>query len=362
MRILARRRAALAAIAVLLAPPTFAETRYKQGLNLFSEQQDVEIGRRSAAQAERQLRLLRDPSLNAYLNRIVSRLAAVAPGPRYAYQAKAVDTAEVNAFALPGGYMYVNRGLVEAAESEDQLAGVLAHEMAHVALRHGTHQVSRAYVAQAGLGILGGLLGSRDRRSADLVSAVGGLGLNALFLRYSRDAEEEADVVGAQMIARAGYDPEDMARFFDKLAAMSQSQPGRLDRFFSDHPAPAGRATRIRQEARSLGPAEQSAPVGGFEEVRARLRALPPSPDSRTAVAREGFRVPAAAACPAPTRARSSLRRRATAPSSAATASSGSTIRRTGGPSRPARGTGPCSRLAGESSRRPGARRSWCAA
>ena len=140
--------------------PKKAEVRRAQpGFNLFSVEQDVEIGRQSAAEAERQLPMLNERSVDRYLGRIVERLAAQAPGARYPYQIKAVNAAEINAFALPGGPMYVNRGLLEAARSEAELAGVLAHEMSHVALRHGTHQASKAYLGQAGLGILGGLLG-----------------------------------------------------------------------------------------------------------------------------------------------------------------------------------------------------------
>src|SRR6185503_10193190 len=156
------------------------------GFNLFSVSQDVEIGKQSAVEAEKQLRLLNDANTNRYLNRIVTRLAAYAPGAKYPYQIKAVNAAEVNAFALPGGPMYVYRGLLETARSEAELAGVLAHEMSHVALRHGTHQASKAYLSEAGLGILGGLFG-RQSNATKVLNTVGGVGLNALFLKYSRD-------------------------------------------------------------------------------------------------------------------------------------------------------------------------------
>ena len=128
-----------------------------------------------------------------------------------------MNASEINAFSLPGGPMYVNRGLFEAARSEAELAAVLAHEMAHVALRHGTHQASKAYLGQAGLGILGGLLGKNGKNTAQIVSAVGGLGLNAAFLKFSRDDEYQADQVGAEIMAGAGYDPVAMATFFELL-------------------------------------------------------------------------------------------------------------------------------------------------
>ena len=207
------------------------------GFNLFSVEQDVEIGRQSAVEAERQLPMLKNRNVDAYLNKVVRKLAAQAPGARYPYAIKAVNDSAINAFSLPGGPMYVNRGLFEAARSEAELAGVLAHEMAHVALRHGTHQASKAYLAQAGLGILGGLLGKNGGNTAQIVNAVGGLGLNAVFLKFSRDAEYQADQVGAAIMAGAGYNPVAMADFFGLLRTEQGRDPGKVERFFSDHPA-----------------------------------------------------------------------------------------------------------------------------
>jgi HAMP domain-containing protein len=263
-----------------LAVDAAAQTQVKPGFNVFSVEQDIEIGRQSAGEAERQLRLVRDRSVDAYLNEIVGALAAGATGPRFPYNAQAVNASEINAFALPGGPLYVNRGLIQAARSEGELAGVIAHEMAHIALRHATHNVSKAYMTQTGLGILGGVLGGRTGRgTAQIINAVGGFGLNALFLKYSRDAEIQADIAGAQMLARAGYDPLDMASFFDLLRDQQRREPGRLEQFFSSHPAPADRAARIRREAESLGTSERrTASVGGFEEIQSLLRGRGPAP------------------------------------------------------------------------------------
>ena len=256
------------------------------GFNLFSVEQDVEIGRQSAVEAERQLPLLRDRNVDRYLNQIIGKLAAKAPGARYPYAIKAVNASEINAFALPGGPMYVNRGLFEAARSEAELAGVLAHEMAHVALRHGTHQASKAYLGQAGLGILGGLLGKNGGNTAKIVNAVGGLGLNAVFLKFSRDAEYQADQVGAQIMAGAGYDPVAMADFFELLRSEQGRDPGKVEQFFSSHPSPADREARIRETGREPAVAG-SRDVGGFDRMRAGLRRLAPaSPRGRAAVGR----------------------------------------------------------------------------
>ena len=179
-----------------------AQTQVKAGFNLFSPQQDIEIGKQSALEAEKQLQLIRDGRVLEYLNRLGQRLSEQAPGERYPYTFKLVNAAEINTFALPGGQIYVNRATIEAAQSEAELAGVIAHEISHVALRHGTHQASKAYLAQAGLGVLGGLLGAGS--AGAIIGAVGDLGLNTLFLKYSREAETQADVVGAQIMARAG--------------------------------------------------------------------------------------------------------------------------------------------------------------
>ncbi|MEO8349268.1 MAG: M48 family metalloprotease, partial [Acidobacteriota bacterium] len=189
----------------LSAASAFAQTPVKAGFNLFSPEQDVEIGRQSAAQAERQLPILGNSSADRYVEAIGRRLAAVAPGPKFPYTFKVVNAADINAFALPGGPTYVTRGLIESVPGEAELAGVIAHEIAHVALRHGTNNASKAYLAQAGIGILGGVLGGGGGATGQIIQAVGGLGLNALFLKFSRSAETQADIVGTQMLAKAGY-------------------------------------------------------------------------------------------------------------------------------------------------------------
>src|SRR5262245_57207851 len=137
-----------------------ARTKLKPGWNLFSPKQDVEMGQEVSRQAERELPMLNDRQANAYINDLGRRLAAHAPGEKNPYQFKIVNDTAINAFALPGGFVYVNRGAIEAADDEAQIAGVMAHEIGHVVLRHGTNQMSKAYVAQAPLAILGGVLGS----------------------------------------------------------------------------------------------------------------------------------------------------------------------------------------------------------
>ena len=267
----------LTALTVASTPLLAQPTQVKPGFNIFSEQQDVEIGRQSAAEAERQLPMLNDRRAEGYVSEIIRRLAAVAPGAKYPYQIRVVNASDINAFSLPGGFMYVNRGLIEAARSEPELAAVLAHEMAHVALRHGTHQASKAYLTQAGIGILGGLLG-RGGNPSQVFQVIGGLGMNALFLKFSRDIEYQADTVGAQIMARAGYDPRAMADFFEVLRNEQRSNPSRLAQFFSDHPAPADREARIRQEAQRIGAVRSSREIGGFAQVQSELRGMGRAP------------------------------------------------------------------------------------
>ncbi len=268
-RTFSRRALAAALFSLSLASATPAAA-----INLFSVQQDAEVGRQAAQDAERQLPMLRDGTTEGYINAIVQRLAAVAPGPRFPYRARVVNAAEINAFALPGGYVYVNRGLIEAVRNEGELAGVLAHEMAHVAQRHGTSQATKAYGAQMGVGLLGQLLGGRDQRLGVGEQIIGSLGLNALFMKFSRNAESEADRVGAQMMSRAGYDPMAMANFFDLLAAQQRGNPSAVSQFFSDHPSPQNRSASIRALAAQLGRG-RGTQVGGLQTVQARLDQMP---------------------------------------------------------------------------------------
>ena len=279
----------MAAGVVVLAAVASAQTQVKPGFNLFSVQQDVEIGKQSADQAERQLPMMNDGSVDDYVDDLVERLGGVAPGHKFPYQAKVVNAVEINAFALPGGYLYLHRGLIEKARTEGELAGVVAHEIAHIALRHGTHNASKAYAAQAGIGVLGGVLGrGQPRSTGQIINVVGGLGLNAVFLKYSRDAETQADIVGTQILSRAGYDPMDMANFFEVLRQQHAKDPSRLAEFMSSHPSPANRAARVQQEARLLGAPGTSRTTGRFASIQQELRAMPPGRSGRQMAGRTG--------------------------------------------------------------------------
>jgi beta-barrel assembly-enhancing protease len=265
----------LVAFMTLAVGTASGQTVVKPGFNLFSVDQDVEIGRQSVIQAEKQFPLLSNAAVSRYVSSIGARLVAQAPGPKFAYTFKVVNVSDVNAFALPGGFVYVNRGLLSKARTEGELAGVMAHEIAHVALRHPTNQASKAYLAQAGLGILGGLLSGKGQSSTgQIIGAVGGFGLNTLFLKFSRSIESQADIVGSQIMARAGYNPVEMATFFGYLAQQAGGDPSKFATFMSDHPAPADREARVRQEAALLRPVHLLATTGNLPSIQRQLGSL----------------------------------------------------------------------------------------
>lgn len=275
-----RSLAALAVSAVALVASSrgsLAQTPVKSGFNVFSPEQDIEVGRQSAVEAERTLPLLRDPAVTGYVDRVGRRLAANAPGPKFPYTFKVVNASDINAFALPGGPVYVTRGIVDSVRNEGELAGVMAHEISHVALRHGTNQASKAYLTKAGIGILGGILGAGGGAAGTVIQAVGGLGMNALFLKFSRTAESQADILGTQIMARSGYDPQAMVTMFQLLQTQQARQPGRVAQFFSDHPNPGNREARVRQEAQLLRARGSVTVIGGLENAQGQLRRMPPA-------------------------------------------------------------------------------------
>jgi len=284
------RSIALVAVLMLSVGIADAQTKIKSGFNLFSPQDDVNVGQQSAVAAEQQLPMLNDAQTNAYLNRIGQRLAANAGGPQFQYHFRVVNQSDINAFALPGGFVYVNRGVIDNASNEGELAGVVAHEISHVALRHGTHQASKAYLAQAGISILGGILGGHvGEGAAQIINTVGGIGLNAVFLKYSRDLETQADVRGAQIMAASGYNPRDMVAFFQKLERVDTSKK---TNWLSDHPAPPDRIARIQKEQQMLS-LNGSAPenVAELQNVQGRLRGYGAAP-SAGQIARQAATAP----------------------------------------------------------------------
>jgi hypothetical protein len=268
--------ALVAALSIPLAAVVWAtegRTALKPGWNMFSPQQDVEVGQQVSPDAERQLSMLNNSRVDTYVNNLGRQLAANAPGEKFPYRFKVVNDRAINAFALPGGPVYINRGIIEAAANESQLAGVIAHETAHVALRHGTNQASKASAAQMPLAILGGLIGSDSTKSV-LAQFGASFAVNSVLLKYSRTAETQADVMGTQILHDAGYDPRAMAQFFQVIEA--EQEGGGPVEFFSNHPSPDNRIERVNEEVAALGGVRQGSTTNSreFDDVKRYLRSL----------------------------------------------------------------------------------------
>lgn len=253
---------------------------FRPGFNLFSPSQDVEVGQQAATEVNKQLPLVRDSQVVGYIGNLGKRLAAIAPnqsgGAKYSWTFNVVNSSEINAFALPGGFIYVNRGAIEAAQNESQIAGVIAHEEGHVVMRHGTHQASEMLLAQAPLSILAGLLGQSSTLASQLAQIGLSFGVNSILLRNSRNAESQADEVGTYILYRAGYDPYGMAQFFQII---QQKYPQRTLQFFSDHPDPGNRIKNVDEEIPRLGPKKDwKTDSTEFQAVKQKLQSRPPAP------------------------------------------------------------------------------------
>ncbi len=281
-----RKFAGLLILALVAIPPVFLYAveglNFRPGFNLFSAAQDVELGQKASADVNKQLPLIRDSQVVAYVNNLGRRLATFAPnkprGLRYAWTFNVVNSSDINAFALPGGFIYVNRGAIEAAQDEAQIAGVIAHEEGHVVMRHGTHQASEMMLAQAPLSILAGLLGQSSSLGSQLAQLGISFGVNSILLRNSRSAESQADEVGTYILYQAGYDPYGMAQFFQ---IVQQKYPQRTIQFFSDHPNPGNRIRNVDEEIPRLGPKKNwKTDSPEFEAVKRKLQNMPPAPKS----------------------------------------------------------------------------------
>jgi predicted Zn-dependent protease len=256
-------------LAVLLALPLQADrTKLKPGFNIFSVAQDIELGLRASKEMEVQMEILRNFRANNYLDTLGKRLAAKAPGrEHYRFQFKIVNDKSINAAGLPGGIVYVNRGTIEAADNEAQLAGVIAHEIGHIVLRHGTHQISNAYVLQAPLSTMG-VIGSQSV-TAVLAKLGGGFTASSIVLRNPLEAESEADLLGMQIIYDSGYDPKAAAKFFEKLDVKDKNS--KAAQFLGDHPSPANRIANVTKEIERLGDVSSNGLVDSPEYQSIRL-------------------------------------------------------------------------------------------
>jgi predicted Zn-dependent protease len=258
----------IAAIVLCLLAPAGASAQFR----LISVEQEIDMGRRVDAEVRREMPVLKDTDVTAYVRSLGRRLAQHAPGPKYPYSVSVVDYREINAFALPGGPIWVHRGLIHAATNESQVAGVLAHEVAHVAQRHSADQVTKATMANWGLGVLGAFLGNSAGASAAQMAA--GFLTNGVFLKFSRDDEREADQVGLQIMRRAGWNPRGMVELFEVLRREARRDPGSVETFFSSHPPPQDRINSLQgQIGRNPSGRRDSEE---FQRIKARLLKMPP--------------------------------------------------------------------------------------
>jgi beta-barrel assembly-enhancing protease len=236
-----------------------------------STEKEVRMGREAAAEVDRQARFVDDPIISEYVNRVGQNIVLHSDA-KVPFTIKVIDSDEVNAFALPGGFFYVNKGLLLAADNEAELAGVMAHEIAHVAARHAVENQTKAslleYAALGGSIFLGGIPGLIYQNTA-------GIGLLGIFMKFSRGAEEEADKLGVQYMYAAGYDPSAMATMFEKLEAKNKKKPGFISRAFASHPAPPDRrATSLALAARFPEHEEYVISSSEFQRVKNRLLRL----------------------------------------------------------------------------------------
>ena len=236
-----------------------------------STEKEVRQGREAAAEVDRQAKFVDDPLITEYVNRVGQNIVLHSDA-KVPFTIKVIDSDEVNAFALPGGFFYVNKGLILAADNEAELAGVMAHEIAHVAARHAVENQTKAslleYAALGGSIFLGGIPGMIYQNTA-------GIGLLGIFMKFSRGAEEEADRLGVQYMYAAGYDPGAMATMFEKLEAKNKKKPGLISRAFSTHPAPPDRrASALALAARFPEHDEYVISSSEFQRVKNRLLRL----------------------------------------------------------------------------------------
>jgi len=235
-------------------------------VNIFTDKEEVKLGKQFSGEIEKDLTIYNDAVVTAYIDALGQRMARVSKRNNITYHFKVVDTEVVNAFALPGGYLYVNLGLIRASENESELAGVIGHEIGHVVGKHGAKQLTK----QLGIvAVMQLVLGKNPNKMAELAAGVVATGT---LMKYGRDAETEADGFAVQEMYAAGIDPEGMATFFEKLFKLQQRQPSQLEQIFSTHPPTTGRISNVRAQIASLPPKsnlQKDSPR--FHEIKRRL-------------------------------------------------------------------------------------------
>jgi len=235
-------------------------------VNVFSDEEELQLGKQFADEIEKEVKIYDDPMITNYIVELGQRLAKHSRRSNITYHFKVVDTEAVNAFALPGGYLYVNLGLIRAAENESELAGVIGHEIGHVVGKHGAEQLTK----QLGIAALAQLvLGKDPNKIAELAAGIVATGA---MMKYSRDAERESDAFAVEEMYGAGIDPEGMATFFEKLFQMQKSQPSQIEQIFSTHPPTQERVVNVRAHIAKLPPKPNlTKDSQRFQQIKRRL-------------------------------------------------------------------------------------------
>ncbi len=287
MKLFSRQLSATAALFSLLAPialvpAAFAKDKKKdpdeignrdvgKGVNFYSLEKEIGLGKQLAQEVERQAKIVDDPIIAEYVSRVGQNLVRNSDA-KVPFTIKVLDSEEVNAFALPGGFFFVNSGLLLKADNEAELAGVMAHEIAHVAARHGTRQQTRGQLINYGsipLIFLGGWAGYAIRQGAGLAIPLG-------FLSFSRGFESEADLLGLEYMYKSGYDPTAFVDFFEKIQSLEKKKPGTISRVFSTHPMTDDRIKNSQKNIQEYLKAkpEYVVTTSEFNDVKARLMAM----------------------------------------------------------------------------------------
>lgn len=262
----------LAAISILILPVFADRTTVRPGWNLFTPQQDTEIGRQLAKEAEGILPFIDQNNANAYIGALGQQLSVHAPGEKYTYQFKIVDDANIDAFALPGGFIYVSRGLIEAAQNEPELAGMLAHQIGHVSLRHGTQELSNAYAEEAPNATPGRVSVRAVMSRLDVT-----FDRDSIVLKSSREEERQADLIATQILVDSSFDPRQMTQFFQRIG---NERSNLTEAFFKGHPNLPNRVARVRAEMQNMGglPRKLRGDSPDFHSVKERLMAANMAP------------------------------------------------------------------------------------
>jgi predicted Zn-dependent protease len=278
-----KRKPVLVLCALLALSPAFAVSKDEKdpskigdrdvgkGINFYSLDKEIALGKQMAQEVERDSKIVTDPVVSEYVNRIGQNLVRNSDA-KVPFTIKVIDSDEVNAFALPGGFFFVNTGLILKADNEAELAGVMAHEIAHVAARHGTRQATRGELFNYGtipLIFMGGWTGFAVRQAASLAIPLG-------FMKFSRGMESEADLLGLEYMYKAGYDPTAFVDFFEKLETLEKKKPGTISKVFASHPPTEDRIRAVQKEIQEdLKPQpEYVVDTSEFERVKARLAML----------------------------------------------------------------------------------------